>query len=111
MAGRKPLRITTDKHPAYRKAIRWIIGRGALHRTAQYLNNYTEQSHRAVKQRYYPMLGFGSFESASRFCAAFDELRQYFRVRRRGEGYVSLAEQRRLFLARWDLLIAELAVA
>ena len=111
VAGRKPLRITTDKHPAYRKAIRWIIGRGALHRTAQYLNNYTEQSHRAVKQRYYPMLGFGSFESASRFCAAFDELRQYFRVRRRGEGYVSLAEQRRLFLARWDLLIAELAVA
>ena len=111
VAGRKPLRITTDKHPAYRKAIRWIIGRGALHRTAQYLNNYTDQSHRAVKQRYYPRLGFGSFESASRFCAAFDELRQYFRVRRRGEGYVSLAEQRRLFLARWDLLIAELAVA
>ena len=70
------------------------------HGTTQYLNNYTEQSHRAVKQRYYPMLGFGSFESASRFCAAFDELRQYFRARRRGESHVSLAEQRRLFLAR-----------
>ncbi len=84
VAGHKPLRVTTDKHPAYRRAIRWIIGRSALHRTTQYLNNYTEQSHRAVKQRYYPMLGFGSFESASRFCTAFDELRQYFRVRRRG---------------------------
>ena len=44
---------TTDRHPAYRRAIRWILGRKAQHRTAQYLNNYTEQSHRAVKQRYY----------------------------------------------------------
>ena len=64
-----------------------------------------------MKQRYYPMLGFGSFESASRFCAAFDELRQYFPFRRRGEGYVSLAEQRRFFLTRWRSLIAELAAA
>ncbi len=111
VAERKPLRVTTDKHPAYRRAIRWILGRKVLHRTNQYLNNLTEQSHRAVKQRYYPMLGFGSFESASRFCAAFDELRQYFRVRRRGEGHVSLAEQRRLFLTRWRSLISELAVA
>ena len=111
LADRKPLRGTTDKHPAYRRAIRWILGRKVLHRTNQYLNNYTEQSHRAVKQRYYPMLGFGSFESASRFCVAFDEMRQYFRVRRRGEGHVSLADQRRLFLTRWRSLISELAVA
>ena len=39
VSERKPLRITTDRHPAYRRAIRWIIGRKALHRTAQYLNN------------------------------------------------------------------------
>ena len=84
-AERKPLRDTTDLHPAYWRAIRWIIGRKAAHRTTQYLNNYTEQSHRAVKQRYYPMLGFGIFESASRFCAALEELRQYFSVRRRGQ--------------------------
>ena len=93
------------------RAIRRILGRKALHRTTQYLNNYAEQSHRAVKQRHYPMLGFGSFESASRFCAAFDELRQYFRVRRRGEGHVSLAEQRRLFATRWGSLMSELATA
>ncbi len=111
VAERKPARLTTDQHPAYRKAIRWIIGRRALHRTAQYLNNYTEQSHRAVKQRYYPMLGFGNFESAARFCSAFDELRQYFRVRHRGERHVSLAEQRRLFIARWRSLTSELAAA
>ena len=111
VSGCKPLRVTTDQHPAYRRAIRWILGRKVLHRTNQYLNNLTEQSHRAVKQLYYPMLGFGSFQSASRFCLAFDELRQYFRVRRRGEGHLSLAEQRRLFLTRWRSLIAELAAA
>ena len=108
---RKPARITTDLHAAYRRAIRWIIGRKAWHRTTQYLNNYTEQSHRAVKQRYYPMQGFGSFESASRFCSAFDELRQYFRVRRRSGAHVALTEQRRLFLTRWHSLISELAAA
>ena len=110
-AGGKPLRVTTDQHPAYRRAIRWILGRKVLHWTTRYLNNYTEQSHRAVKQRYYPMLGFGRFESAARFCSAFDELRAYLRVRRRGEGHVSLAEQRRLFLTRWRSLISELAAA
>ena len=109
--GAKPLRVTTDQHPPYRRAIRWILGSRVLHRTTQYLNNFTERSHRAVKQRYYPVLGFGSFESASRFCAAFDELRQYLRVCRRGDAHVSLAEQRRLFLTRWRALMGELAVA
>ena len=88
-----------------------MLGRKVRHRTTRYLNNYTEQSHRPLKQRYYPMLGFGSFESASRFCTAFDELRQYFRVRSRGEAHVSLAMQRRLFLTRWRSLISEIAVA
>jgi len=97
--------------PAYGKAIRWILGRKVAHRTTRYLNNYTEQSHRPVKQRYYPMLGFGNFESAARFCSAFDELRQYFRVRRRGDDHVSLAEQRWIFLTRWRSLISELAAA
>ena len=92
---RKPQRVTTDKHPPYRRAIRWILGRKVVHRTNPYLNNLTQQDHRAVKQRYYPMLGFGSFASAARFCSAFEELRQYLRARgRRGE-VVPLAEQRR----------------
>jgi len=57
------------------------------------------------------MLGFGRFESAARFCSAFEELREYFRVRRRGEAQVSLAEHRRLFLARWRSLNVKLAAA
>src|SRR5665811_1980961 len=111
VTGIRPDRVTTDKHPSYRKAIRWIIGRKAEHRTTQYLNNYTEQSHRGVKQRYYPMRGFGNFQSASQFCAAFEELQQHFRVRLRGEPHVLLAEQRRLFLARWRSLISEIVAA
>ena len=57
------------------------------------------------------MLGFGRFESAARFCAGFDALRQYFRVRRRGGPHVPPHDQRRLFLARWHGLIAEMAAA
>ena len=109
--GRKRPRVTTDDRPAYRKAIRWTQGRTLLHRRSEYLHSVTEQDHRAVKQRSYPMMGFGRFESAVRFCAALDELRQYFRVRRRGGVHVPLPDQRRLLLARWHGLIAEMATA
>ena len=111
IAGCKPLRVTTDQHPAYRKAIRWILGRTVRHRCNRYLNHVTAQSHRAIKQRYDPMLGFGSFASAARCCSAFDELRQYVRLRRRHDDGVPLAEQRRLFLQRWRALIAKMPAA
>jgi putative transposase len=106
---RKPLRVTTDKHPAYRKAIRWIVGRKALHRQNQYLNNRMEQHHRPIKQRYYPMLGSGRFESASRFCTAFDELRNYLRITDSNHHGITAAEKRTVFTARWSTLMAELA--
>jgi transposase-like protein len=60
VTDRRPRRVTTDLHPACRRAIRWIVGRRAKRRMTQYLNNYTEQSYRAVKQRSYPMLGVGN---------------------------------------------------
>ena len=83
VAEARPRRITTDLHRAYRRAIHWIIGRKAWHRTTQYLNNYTEQSHRAVKQRYYPRRRLGG----RAFCAGF--LRRNF-----GGAGVSLEEGR-----------------
>ena len=105
---RRPLRLTTDKHPAYKKAVRWIVGRKVLHRQNQYLNNRIEQDHRPLKQPYYPMLGFGRFDSASRFCTAFDELRHYLRVRNpRGER-VSASRSRQIFSSGWSTLMAEL---
>ena len=108
-AGQKPLRMTTDKHPAYTKAIRWIVGRKVLHRQNQYLNNRMEQNHRPIKQRYYPMLGFAKFESASRFCNAFDELRNYLRVRAVDGQQVSASGRREIFTDRWSTLMTELS--
>jgi putative transposase len=47
IVGHKLKRVTTDKHVAYRRAIRRILGRKVLHRTNQYLNNRIDQDHRA----------------------------------------------------------------
>ena len=106
-AGQKPLHMTTDKHAAYTKAIRWIIGRKVLHN--QYLNNRMKQDHRHIKQRYYPMLGFAKFESASRFCMAFDELRNYIRVRAVRIENVPADVRRQIFTNRWSSLMTELS--
>jgi transposase-like protein len=77
--GHKPEKVTTDGHDSYPKAIRKVLGKKVMHRTNHYLNNRTEQDHRGIKQRYYPMKGFKSFESASRFCSGFDEQRNFFK--------------------------------
>ncbi len=108
-AGQSPLRMTTDKHPAYTKAIRWIIGRKVLHRHNPYLNNRMEQDRRPIKQRYYPMLGFAKFESASRFCNAFDELRNYLRIQTVSGQRVSASSRRQIFTERWSTLMTELS--
>ncbi len=81
------------------------------HRSSRYLNNRMEQDHRGIKQRYYPMRGFGSFVSAARFCPAFEEQRQYFRARTTTGACVSLADQRCLFQERWGTLLTQMAAA
>ena len=53
----KPLRLTTDQHPAYGKAIRWILGRKVLHRQSRYLNNRIEQDHRTSNSAPTPCWG------------------------------------------------------
>jgi transposase-like protein len=87
------------------------MGSNVHHRTNKYLNNRLEQDHRGIKQRYYPMRGFGSFASASRFCCAFDEVRNYFRPRRILGESISLSERRRAFLDRLVALQALLQAA
>ena len=101
-----PQQVTTDGHDSYPRAIREVLGTDVEHRDNAYLNRRIEQDHRGVKQRYYPMLGFGAFPSAQRFCSAFDEVRQYFRPRRRRKQFVSLARQRQLFITRVQSLEA-----
>jgi len=110
-AGQVPAQVTTDGHDAYPRAIRETLGDSVHHRTSRYKNKRIEQDHRGVKQRSYPMRGFGSFDSAARCCSACAEQRQYFRAQARSGEPVALAERRRRFQDRWAAVMAELAAA
>ena len=98
--GHAPERVTTDGHGSSPRAIRETLGSDVLHQKNHSLNNLIEQDHRGIKQRYYPMRGFGSFVSAARFCRAFDEVRHFFRFRTTIGQSVSLTLQRDLFRER-----------
>jgi putative transposase len=111
VVGHVPERVTTDGHDSYPRAICETLGSNVLHRTNRYLNNRLEQDHRGIKQRYYPMRGFGSVASASHFCRAFDEVRQFFRVRITMKQRVSLAQQSEVFHQRLEALSAMVLVA
>jgi transposase-like protein len=65
VVGHAPERVTTDGHTSYPRAVRETLGDQVLHRTSKYLNNGLEQDHRGIKQRYYPIHGFGCFDSAT----------------------------------------------
>ena len=114
VAAQPPEQVTTDGHDSYPRAIRETLGEEVLHRCNPnpYLNKRLEQDHRGIKQRYYPMRGFGNFDAASRFGRAFDEQRQYFRLRPgMGQPLSSLSEQRREQCARFQMLMRELMSA
>ena len=111
VVGHRPDRVTTDGHDSYPRAIREMLGDEVTHRCNRYLTNRLEQDDRGIKQRYYPMRGFGSVASAARSCTAFDEQRQYFRCRTTMRETVPLGEQRRLFHQRWDALLSSLMAA
>ena len=95
-----PTQVTTDGHDSYPRAIRETLGPKVKHRCSAYANRRIERHHRAVKQRYYPMLGFGALPSAQRFCRAFEEVQQYFRPRGKHKQVISLSGGRRQFLFR-----------
>jgi putative transposase len=104
VVGHTPEQVTTDGHTSYPRAIRETMGNDVLHRKRKYLNNGLEQDHRGIKQRYYPMRGFGTFKAATRFCRAFDELRNYLRPRCTMGEQIPLSEQRQAFLQRLTTL-------
>jgi transposase-like protein len=112
VAEQTPEKVTTDGHDSYPRVIREILGADVTHRCNPYLNNRIEQDHRGIKQRYYPMRGFGNVDAAARFCRAFDEQQQYFRMRTTmRQRVLPLAEQRRAYCARWTALMDELMAA
>jgi putative transposase len=106
IAGQAPQQVTTDGHNSYPRAIQEVLGTEVKHRNNAYLNRRIEQDHRGIKQRYYPMLGFGAFPSAQRFCLAFEEVRQYFRPRRKRKQFVSLPRGRQQFIKKVRVLEA-----
>ncbi len=104
--GHAPEQVTTDGHGSSPRAIRETLGDDVLHRWNHSLNNLLEQDHRGIKQRYYPMRGFGSFTAAARFCRTFDEVRHFFRFCATIGQSVSLAPQRDLFHQRLNAFTA-----
>jgi putative transposase len=111
VVGHAPEWATTDGHGSYPRAIRETLGCDVTHPCNPYLNNRLEQDHRGIKLWYYPLRGFGSVAWASRFCRAFEEVRQFFRVRTTMKQSVSLAKQREMFRRRLERLKAMMLVA
>jgi len=109
--GQPPEKVTTDGHDSYPRAVRETLGPDVYHRTSRSMNNRIEQDHRGIRQRYDPMRGFESFDSAARFCTAHDELRDHLRPGIHFNDAVFLAEQRRLFRDRWGEACALLLAA
>ena len=83
--------------------------RQVQHRTSRDKNTRIAQDHRSIKQRYYPMRGFGTFDSVARCCPAFEEQRHYSRAVVRSGEAVTLANRRGLFQDRWAAVMAEFA--
>ena len=81
------------------------------HRTSAYLNNRLEQDHRGIKGRYRSMRGFKCPRSAARFCRAYDELRNFLRLRSRHHQHVPADRRRLLHLRRSVTVLAILQAA
>ncbi len=97
---------------AYPRAIRETLGEEVAYRGSPSLNTCIEQDHRGIKQRYYPLRGFGNVDAAARFCRACDAQRQYLRLRPgMCQPLPPLSEQRREHCARWKALMRELMAA
>jgi putative transposase len=109
VTGVMPDRITTDGHDAYPRAIRNVFGDEVMHRTNRYLNNYLEQDHRGIKQRYRPMCGFKHGHSAARFCRLFDEIRAFLRPQSQRHQPLALRQRRRIHQGRFARLLSMMA--
>lgn len=99
-----PEQVVTDGHTSYPRAIAEVLGPEVAHRQVGCVANPIEQDHRGIKQRYYPTLGFNTFDAAQRFCRIVDEVRDFFRPRQWMGQFFSLAQRRTQFLRRADEL-------
>jgi putative transposase len=111
VTGVTPVRVTTDGHDAYPKALRTELGGGVRHRMSCYLNNRLEQDHRGIKGRCRPMLGFKNTLSAKRYCRSYDELRSFLRCRSRMCQHVPAATRRWQHMRKTAIALHLLATA
>jgi len=93
-----PDKVATDGLASYPRAVEEELGEDVEHEVRPCTANPVEQSHRGIKHRYYPTLGFGEFEAAQRFCLAVDEVRSFLRPRSHMAEFVSLSDRRKRFL-------------
>ena len=93
-----PEKVATDGLASYPRAIEEELGKDTEHEVRPCTANPVEQSHRRIKHRYYPTLGFGEFEAAQRFCRAVDEVGNFLRPRSRMTEFVSLRSRRQKFI-------------
>ena len=93
-----PETVATDRLASYARAIEEELGEDVAHEVRPCIANPVEQSHRRVKHRYYPTLGFGEFDAAQRFCRAVDEVGNFLRPQSQMAEYVSLFDRRQKFM-------------
>ena len=91
-------RVATDGLASYPRAIKEALGKEVKHEIRPCTANPVEQSHRRVKYRYYPSLGYGEFEAAQRFCQAVDEVSHVLRPRSQMAEFVCLSDRRQRFM-------------
>ncbi|MGK7912312.1 MAG: hypothetical protein AB4050_12675 [Synechococcus sp.] len=60
--------MVTDGLASYPRAISEELGTEVGQEVRGCQGNPVEQSHRPIKARYYPTLGFGAFDSGKRMC-------------------------------------------
>jgi putative transposase len=106
VTGVTPDRVTTDGHDSDPRALRTTLGKRVRHRTSAYLNNRLEQDRRGIKGRDRPMRGFKCPRSAARICRAYDELRNFLRLRSRHHQHVPANRQRLLLLRKAVTVLA-----
>lgn len=101
--------ITTDGHDASPRAIRHVFGERVTHQTNRYLNNHLEQDHRGITQRYRPMYGLKTFDTAAHFCRVVDEIRAFLKSQSQRNRTLTLAQRQRIHRNRFARLMSMMA--
>ena len=92
-----PETVVTDGLASYPRAIEEVLGEQVRHEVWPCTANPVEQSHRQVKHRDYPTLGFGAFDAAQRCCRAVDEVGNFLRSQSHMAEVVCLSNRRQRF--------------